>query len=483
MVDDAELLRRYTESYSEPAFAEFVGRHLNLVYFTALRRTGGDAAVAQDITQAVFTVAARRAQSLITHAMLAGWLHTTTRHIADRMLRKERTRQRYENEAARHDLITGGAEYDWGRIRPVIDDALDDLAAHEREAILGRFFEARAFADLGATWRISQDAARMRVDRALDKLRVALEDRGISSVSAALGAALAAQGAVAAPAGMLTTISGAVLAAAVSGGGATFFSIMSGTKIIISAAAAVLALTTGTAVYQHLQANTAKLRLDVATRELAIVRRQLARTQQQKSAAESAAAEADKDSGALLAAMQAVRANATDAPRRPSSPASNSSSVVGDPLAQTLQPLFPNGIVATVGDRAITVEDVRREITPLLSKVQPGSDNPAAFRQRVYALQNSVVADLVARQLDIKEFHNPVAGEAPKHVSAEWVDSAMADRVRAQFNNNDAQLLAYLDAQGVTLAQYRQNIEEDLIYAYMRAQQRRLTSPKTGPGQ
>lgn len=103
MVEDAELLRRYTDSRSEAAFAEFVERHLNLVYFTALRRTGGNAELAQDIAQAVFVTAARRARTLTTHATLAGWLHTTTRFVAVRTLRKERTRQHYEQEA---DLVS-----------------------------------------------------------------------------------------------------------------------------------------------------------------------------------------------------------------------------------------------------------------------------------------------------------------------------------------------------------------------------------------
>lgn len=60
MNTDAELLGRYAESRSEAAFAEFVRRHLNLVYFAALRRTGG-APLAEDIVQRVFTEAARDA--------------------------------------------------------------------------------------------------------------------------------------------------------------------------------------------------------------------------------------------------------------------------------------------------------------------------------------------------------------------------------------------------------------------------------------
>jgi RNA polymerase sigma factor (sigma-70 family) len=478
MVDDAELLRRYAETHSEPAFTEFVGRHLNLVYFTALRGTRGDTALAQDVTQAVFTVAARRARQLIAHPTLAGWLHTTTRHTADRARQKEWTRQRYQQEAALHDMITGGSEHDWERLRPVIDQALDDLEPREREAILVRFFESRPFADMGATWQISQDAARMRVDRALEKLRTALERRGVCSVSAALATLLTTQGSLAAPAGMVATVSGAALtAAAASGGIATFFSIMSGTKIIIGTAVVVVALATSTAVLNRNRAETAELRLEAATRELTAARAKLARSEQRRSAAETTAAEAEKDSGALLAAVEAARAKAAAAPRNPQPSSSSRTSSPNDPLAQTLHSLFPNGVVATLGDRVITVEEVGREITPLLAKLQQASANPEELRQRLYALQNSVISNLITRQLDIKEFHNAIEDEAPKHIPTEMIDNAIADRVKDKFNNDQAGFLASLNAQGVTLAQYRQTVEEDIIYAYMR---RKLAPGKDG---
>jgi RNA polymerase sigma factor (sigma-70 family) len=389
MVEDVELLRRYTEAHSEPAFTEFVGRHLNLVYFTALRETGGDAALAQDVVQAVFAVAARRARGLIGHATLAGWLHTTTRYIAARTRRKERTRQRYEQEAAMHDMITGGSEHDWEQLRPVIDDALGELEAREREAILVRFFEGRPFADLGAAWRISQDAARMRVDRAVEKLRGVLERRGIRSASAALATVLATQGALAAPAGLVATVSSAALTAAATSGVGTFLTIMSGTKIVVGTATLLVALAAGTAIINYNRAETAERRSDATARELAAVRHQLARTEQQKSVAEKVAAEAEKDSGALLAAVDAARTKPTGISPGAVPPGSGRASSPNDLLAQTLQALFPNDIVAALGDRVITVGDVRREIEPLLQKMQQTQSSPEELKQRLYALQNA----------------------------------------------------------------------------------------------
>ncbi len=479
MMDDAELLRRYAENHSESAFTEFVGRHLALVYFTALRGTDGDTALAQEVAQAVFGVAARRVATLVGHPTPTGWLHTTARHLALRASRKERTRRRYEKEAAMQGMITGDPAHDWDRLRPVIDDALGELDAREREAILVRFFEGRPFADIGAAWRISQDAARMRVDRALEKLRVALERRGIRSVSAALGTVLASQAGLAAPPGLIATVSGAALSAgAAPGGMAAFFNLMSATKIIVTTAVLVAVLASGMAVLQHRRAETATLRAEAATQELAAARNQLARAEQRRTTAESAAAEAEKDNADLLAAVRAARNKSAAAVSAPTAAASGSSSAPNDLLAQTLQPLFPNGVVAQIGGHTITVDDVRRQIAPLLARLQQDTGNPADLPPRLYALQNSVIAGLITRDLNIREFHNQLAGDPPKSIPDDMLNNAVADRVKEQFNNDQAAFLASLTAQGQTPEQYRKGVEEDIIFSYMTSQQRRLQASK-----
>lgn len=476
MMDDAQLLRRYAQSRDEPAFTEFVGRHLDLVYFTALRGTGGNTALAQDIAQAVFAVAARKSRALAAHATPAGWLHRTTRHITARTMGKEQTRQRYEQEAAMHELINAGAEPEWERLRPVIDDVLDELEARDREAILVRYFEGRPFAEMGAAWRLSPDAARMRVDRALEKLRGALERRGIASVSTALAVILTAQVGVTAPTGLVATVSGGALAAtATIGGMAAVFGIMSATKIITGTATAIALLAASSAILQHHRAETAELRLDATTRELTSLRTRLAQADQRKSAAERQAAEADKDIGALLATVDATRAAAAAVPRPPRPPVSPD-----DPLAQTLLPLFPDGVVAAIGDRTISVDDVRREITPLLPKLQEMSRNRDEFRQRLYGLQNDVIGSLITRQLQIKEFHNQLDDAPPKQIAPEFVDNAIADQMKTKFNNDPAALTAYLSAQGLTTVQYRRAIEEEIISSYMYSQQRKLRTVGDG---
>jgi RNA polymerase sigma factor (sigma-70 family) len=199
MNGEAELLRRYADDKSQEAFAELVRRKVDLVYAAALRQTGGDAHLAQDVTQGVFLALARRASSLQRHAVLTGWLYTTTRFLATKAVRAQVRWQRREQEANTMDAISTGPEPKWEELRPVIDEAMHELGEPDRTAILLRYFEGLPLARVGAALGSSENAARMRVDRAMEKLRERLMRRGITSTAAALGTALAAQPTVAAP--------------------------------------------------------------------------------------------------------------------------------------------------------------------------------------------------------------------------------------------------------------------------------------------
>lgn len=144
-----------------------------------------------------------------------------------------------------NEYASSTADAEWERLRPVLDDAMDRLSEDDREAVLLRFFEGKSFADVGARLRLPENTARMRVDRALDKLRVALGRRGVTSTAAALAVALANQAIVAAPAGLAASVTGAALAgtAVTVGGWWTAFMSISKLQVGIASAIAVVGAT------------------------------------------------------------------------------------------------------------------------------------------------------------------------------------------------------------------------------------------------
>ena len=255
MPDDAALLRRYAQDRAEDAFAELVRRHVDGVYSTALRRVGGDTHLAEDVTQQVFVALAQKATSLSHHPVLTGWLYLTTRHESANVVRTEQRRKVREQEAhsMNETVSDSGLPADWTRVAPVLDDAIDQLGETDRTAVLLRFIGRRSFAEIGNLLRITEDAARMRHERALEKLRVALGRRGITSTSAALGLALANHAVSAAPALLSAAIGSSVAAAtgaAVSAPAITLINFMSTAKLTLTLAGLVLLSGAAALVYR-----------------------------------------------------------------------------------------------------------------------------------------------------------------------------------------------------------------------------------------
>src|SRR5688572_26997651 len=214
---DSELLKHYAETRNEAAFSELVTRHLNLVYSAARRQVGGDHQLAEDVAQSVFCDLARKAKELSAHQLLSGWLYTSTRFAASRIVRSEQRRGAREQEAYfMQEISTSPAgetsEIDSRQLEAMLDEAMHDLKEPERDAILLRFFERRQFSDVGEMLGISADAARMRVERALERLRNILGKRGLTATSASLAVVLAQQGITAAPAGLISTITAVAVA-------------------------------------------------------------------------------------------------------------------------------------------------------------------------------------------------------------------------------------------------------------------------------
>src|ERR1700722_9799030 len=209
-LDDITLLWQYTETNSVEAFATLVTRHVNKVYSVAWRHTRNPHQ-AEEITQAVFVIFARKAKTLRQHAMLSGWLYQTARLTAVTFIRSEIRRTRREQEAYMQSTLNEYESETWTQIAPLLDAAMAGLNETDRLAVVLRFFDGKSMGEVGEALGASEDAAKMRVNRAMGKLRQFFIKRGIASTTATLPGAISANSVLAAPAGLAAAISSTAL--------------------------------------------------------------------------------------------------------------------------------------------------------------------------------------------------------------------------------------------------------------------------------
>jgi RNA polymerase sigma factor (sigma-70 family) len=205
-LDDSVLLKEYVEQGSEEAFATLVARHVNKVYSIALRHTR-NAHQAEEITQAVFVLLARKSRQLGKRVILSGWLCRTARLSAVTFVRSEIRRTRREQEAHMQNLLNESESEVWPQIAPLLDVAMAGLSESDHDAVALRFFDGKSMKEIGAALGASEDATKMRVNRAVEKLRIFFTRRGIVCSAAALTAAISANSVHAAPIGLAVTIS------------------------------------------------------------------------------------------------------------------------------------------------------------------------------------------------------------------------------------------------------------------------------------
>jgi uncharacterized protein (TIGR03435 family) len=261
--DDMALLRDYARNDSEAAFAVLVTRHVNLVYSVALRQVG-DAHLAEEITQAVFIILARKADKLSQHTVLSGWLCRTARYASANALTIQRRRQQREQEAHMQSILNEPESETWTHIAPLLDGALEQLGRKDHDALVLRFFENKNFAEVGAVLGASEDAAKMRVSRALEKLRKFFTKRGVDSTTAIIAGAISANSVQAAPVALAKTVTAVAIAKGVAASGSTLtlikgaLKIMAWTKMktaIVAGAVVLLAAGTTTVTVKEIQAH------------------------------------------------------------------------------------------------------------------------------------------------------------------------------------------------------------------------------------
>jgi RNA polymerase sigma factor (sigma-70 family) len=252
MTDDMMLVREYALNRSERAFETLVSRHINLVYSVAFRQVR-NTQLAEEITQAVFIILERKAKALGPKAILSGWLCRTTRYVAANILTIERRRKQREQDAFMRAHINEPDSNAWMQIEPVLETAMAQLGEQDHNAVVLRFFEGKSFSDVSIALGTSEDAAKKRVKRAVEKLRAFFTRRGLTLSAGVIAAAISANSVQAAPIGLATSVTvaavkGTTVTTSILTLVKTTLKLMAYTKLkTVAAGGAIALLLTGTA--------------------------------------------------------------------------------------------------------------------------------------------------------------------------------------------------------------------------------------------
>ncbi|HYC70035.1 MAG TPA: peptidyl-prolyl cis-trans isomerase [Opitutaceae bacterium] len=141
-------------------------------------------------------------------------------------------------------------------------------------------------------------------------------------------------------------------------------------------------------------------------------------------------------------------------------------------LGEKLNLQFANGIAAIAEEKVITVDDLRRQIMPLIPELQRRSRSREEFESQLTQLQEEVLQELIDRVLIVKEFYKDEKRRVPPSI----VDNQIAETIISEFDGDRSKYLAYLRSRGMSQKEFRREQEEDIIYNYMRQQQRKSAS-------
>jgi RNA polymerase sigma factor (sigma-70 family) len=195
----------------------------------------GDPHLAEEVTQTVFIILARKAASLGQDTILPSWLHRTAVYVAADALKSRHRRARRDQEAHMQSLLndpTPATDETWPQIAPLLDNAIAGLNASERHAIVLRYFENRSLAEVGHALGANEDAARMRVNRALEKLRKFFAKSGVTSTTAIIAGAISANSIHAAPTGLANSVTAVAITKGAAVGGSTLTLIKGALKLM-----------------------------------------------------------------------------------------------------------------------------------------------------------------------------------------------------------------------------------------------------------
>jgi RNA polymerase sigma factor (sigma-70 family) len=283
--DDIVLLRQYAGG-DEGAFTALFERHVHLVYSAALRQVR-IRSHAEEITQAVFILLARKAKSLNPKTVLSGWLYQAARLTAASLIKREIRRQRREQEVYMQNP-TEAATPLWEQIAPLLDEAMGQLGEQDRNAIVLRYFENRTPQEVAVALKLNEVAARKRVSRALEKLRNVFAKRGVFSTGAIIGGVISANSVQAAPAAFANSAAAITIAKGAAVSASTLTLIKGATKAIAmttfqkTIVTAVLAATVGAGIFEAHQKSESQKQIQNLQQQQNSMNEQLAQLQRDR---------------------------------------------------------------------------------------------------------------------------------------------------------------------------------------------------------
>lgn len=199
MRDDHTLLHEFAVRGNETAFAELVERHLAMVHGVCLRRTG-DRQLAEELAQNVFATLARKSATIKKNVTIGGWLHRASCLESLHALRAEKSRQRtVKRFRDLQEPDSGLAPEKDQDLAPLLDEAINQLPAADRDLLLMRFVSETTLRQIGVALGKTESAAQRHLQRALERLSAVLRKRGITTGAMALTAHLGTDLANAAP--------------------------------------------------------------------------------------------------------------------------------------------------------------------------------------------------------------------------------------------------------------------------------------------
>jgi peptidyl-prolyl cis-trans isomerase SurA len=130
-----------------------------------------------------------------------------------------------------------------------------------------------------------------------------------------------------------------------------------------------------------------------------------------------------------------------------------------------------NGIAAIAEGEIITVEELRRELEPIIPRLRVEARNAQEFSKRIDELSKEVLQNMIDRIIIVK-----AAEEKGLLLPESYIDQEYDEVIDRDFAGDRGRFLEYLRARGETARDFRRNIYKRVVVNAMRAETRRSQS-------